>query len=122
MDIIIKIPFPATQNIDRMSDSQPTKIPQSEPKRKVTPLNCLFGATISASFAFALYNLTSAIAHSFATNPIVSQKPIVLRISSLVRSLVIGISSLGTFIFVFVAFGLILLAIQLLIQKKPSEG
>lgn len=91
------------------------------PPKKVTPLNCLTGATISATLAVALYTLTTSIVHNFATHPLISEKVIVLRLSSLVRTLVIGLASLGTFVCAFVALGLILLAIQITFQKEKTE-
>ncbi len=100
-------------------DSPTPSTPQPE-KKKVTPLRCLIGSTISGSLAIALYFLTASIVHSFATKPLTSNKILVLRIGSLVRTLVMGVASLGTFIFAFVAFGLILLAIQLSFQGKSS--
>ncbi|MBR8829738.1 MAG: hypothetical protein N5P05_001310 [Chroococcopsis gigantea SAG 12.99] len=89
-----------------------------EQDKKITPLRCLVGSIMSAILGTALYSLTSAIAVSFATKPIVSDNLIVLKISSAVRTLVLGLASLGTFIFAFVTVGLILLAIQLLLQRK----
>ncbi len=89
-------------------------------KQKVTPIRCRIGSGISGSLAIALYSLTAAIIHSFATKPLTSNKVLVLKIGSLVRTLVMGVASLGTFIFAFVAFGLILLAIQLTFQQKSS--
>jgi hypothetical protein len=50
----------------------------------------------------------------------VAHSSIALRIGSAVRTLVFGLASLGTFIFVFVTIGLILLAIQLLL-KRPQQ-
>jgi hypothetical protein len=67
-----------------------------------------------------LYYLTAAIGHSFYSKPMVAHSPIALRIGSAVRTLVFGLASLGTFIFVFVTIGLILLAIQLLL-KRPQQ-
>ncbi|HAC64920.1 MAG TPA: DUF3082 domain-containing protein [Cyanothece sp. UBA12306] len=102
-----------------MADSPNTSPSNPEPsKQKVTPLRCLIGSTISGSLAIALYSLTLSIVHSFASKPLTSKKVLVLRIGSLVRTLVMGVASLGTFIFAFVAFGLILLAIQLSFAKK----
>jgi enolase len=46
----------------------------------------------------------------------------VIRISSAVRTLVLGVASLATFVFAFVAFGLILLAIQLIVQAIEKAG
>jgi hypothetical protein len=50
----------------------------------------------------------------------VAHSPIALRIGSAVRTLVFGLASLGTFIFVFVTIGLILLAIQLLLKRHQQ--
>ncbi len=98
--------------------------PKLEKKAPVppTPLRCLVGSGISASLAWGLYLLTSAIAVSFASKPMLSDKAIVQRIASAVRTLVLGLASLGTFIFAFVAIGLILLMIQLILQKQPSSN
>ncbi len=91
--------------------------------KKPTPANCLMGATISGALGYALYTLTSSIIQTFANKPLTSFNPLVLRIGSLVRTLVMGVASLGTFVFFFVSFGLLLLAIQLLFQKeKPTES
>jgi hypothetical protein len=99
--------------------------PTTDPKKDVTPLRCLLGSSISAALAWGLYSLTSAIAITFATKPILFQNQIVQRIGSAVRTLVLGVASMATFIFGFVAIGLILLAIQLVIQslvpKKAND-
>jgi hypothetical protein len=94
---------------------------ESSPK-KATPTNCLVGSAISGTLGYALYTLTASIIQSFATKPLTSSNPLVLRIGSLVRTLVMGVASLGTFVFFFVAFGLILLAIQLLLQKEQPSS
>ncbi|MDJ0660051.1 MAG: DUF3082 domain-containing protein [Crocosphaera sp.] len=88
--------------------------------KKPTPANCLMGATISGALGYALYTLTASIIQTFANKPLTSSNPLVLRIGSLVRTLVMGVASLGTFVFFFVTFGLLLLAIQLLLQKEKS--
>ncbi|MGP0129245.1 MAG: DUF3082 domain-containing protein [cyanobacterium endosymbiont of Rhopalodia musculus] len=102
--------------------NSPTPTPEKDrPKDKeVTPLHCLMGSTISGSLAFGLYSLTFSIFQSFAAKPLISHNSLVLRIGSLVRTLVMGMASLGTFIFSFVAFGLILLAIQLFLKRHFS--
>ncbi|WP_267382814.1 DUF3082 domain-containing protein [Cyanobacterium sp. uoEpiScrs1] len=98
----------------------PNRDKDSPTTKKVTPLRCLVGSTISGFLAFGCYSLTFSIIKSFAAKPLISNNPLVLRIGSLVRTLVMGIASLGTFVFSFVAFGLILLAIQLFWQKFSS--
>lgn len=98
--------------------------PKPEKKEPVppTPLRCLVGSGISATLAWGLYLLTSAIAVSFASKPVLSDKAIVQRIASAVRTLVLGLASMGTFIFAFVAIGLILLMVQLILQKQPDRN
>ena len=91
-------------------------------KPPVTPLRCLLGATISGALAWGLYGLTAAIAIRFATKPMVSDNLFVQRIAAAVRTLVLGVASLGTFIFGFVALGLILLATQLLWQQLSAKA
>ncbi|MGK7930380.1 MAG: DUF3082 domain-containing protein [Microcystaceae cyanobacterium] len=88
----------------------------------VTPLKCLTGAIIAASLAIALYALTMSIAQSFAATPLVSDKVIVLKLSSLVRTFVLGLASLGTFVCGFIALGLILLGIQVTFKKDQQES
>lgn len=107
-----------------MTNSDPT--PPLDNRSKVTPQRCLFGAAIAGGLGWGVYSLTKAIAISFAHTPIKSDNLTVMRIASAVRTLVLGVASLATFVFVFVAFGLILLALQLLVQgisqkKSPSE-
>lgn len=104
----------------------PSSPENSDSKVPVTPLRCLIGSSISGALAWAIYLLTTAIAISFATKPVTSDNMMVQRISSAVRTLVLGVASLGTFIFGFVALGLILLALQLLWQRwfpaSPTDG
>ncbi|MGA1623415.1 MAG: DUF3082 domain-containing protein [Synechocystis sp.] len=96
------------------TEPTPTKVPP-------TPLRCFVGSGISGTLAWGLYWLTSSIALTFATKPVLSDKAIVQRIASAVRTLVLGLASLGTFIFAFVAIGLILLGVQLLFQKPATQ-
>jgi hypothetical protein len=86
-------------------------------KEKITPLRCLMGSGIAGGLAIALYSITASIAHTFASKPVTSSNQLVIRISAAVRTLVVGMASLGTFIFAFVALGLMLLAIQVTIQS-----
>lgn len=82
-----------------------------------SPLRCLIGSLIAGGLAYGLYLLTSAIAQSFAAKPISSTNPTVVNIGIAVRTLVVGVSTLATFVCGLVAFGLFALAIQILIQK-----
>lgn len=97
------------------SDSQTTTAPLS-------PLRCFLGAIVAGVIAYALYNMTSSIATTFAAKPIHTNSYIVQRISSAVRTLVVGMSTLGTGIFGFAAFGLLALGLQLTIQRSRGEA
>ncbi|ARV60510.1 hypothetical protein BZZ01_19415 [Nostocales cyanobacterium HT-58-2] len=97
--------------------------PQAETQVQVqpTPLRCLTGAIISGGLAYALYSLMIAIATTFAAKPIHSDNPMVVNLSSAVRTLVVGIIALGTGIFGIVAIGLLALAVQLLVQQLMKK-
>ena len=95
--------------------------PSETEAKKPTPLRCLVGASISGSLGYALYLLTTSIAVSFATKPIQSTNPFVINLSSAVRTLVVGVATLATCLFAITTLGLILLAIQLVIQGFKKE-
>ena len=82
---------------------------------------CFSGSAVASSLAYCCYLLTSSISQSFANKPIHSDNAIAIKISVAVRTLVVGVSSLATFVFTFAAIGLIALGIQLLIQRFKNE-
>lgn len=84
------------------------------------PWRCLLGAIVAGVLAIALYKMTLSIAHSFATKPIHSDNYIVHRISAAVRTLVVGMSALGTGVFGFASLGLLGLGIQVGIQRLKN--
>jgi hypothetical protein len=86
-------------------------------KNNVSPARCFLGSLISGGLSLGLYHLTYSIAANFASRPVTSSNMLVIKISSAVRTLVMGVSALGTFIFGFVAIGLIALALQLIVQN-----
>ncbi|MBG1269700.1 DUF3082 domain-containing protein [Nostoc sp. WHI] len=97
--------------------------PQTDAKVQVraSPLSSLTGAVISGGMGFALYSLMIAIATNFATKPIHSVNPLVIKISSAVRTLVVGVVALGSGIFAIVAIGLLALGVQLLVQQLNKQ-
>ncbi|MEH1899986.1 DUF3082 domain-containing protein [Nostoc sp.] len=97
--------------------------PQTDAKEQMatSPLRCFTGAVISGGMGFAVYSLMIAIATNFATKPIHSINPLVVKISSAVRTLVVGVVALGSGIFAIVAIGLLALGVQLLIQQLTKE-
>ncbi|MHC5615733.1 MAG: DUF3082 domain-containing protein [Nostoc sp.] len=104
-----------------MNDQKLT--PQTDTKIQVSasPLRCFTGAVISGGMGFAVYSLMIAIATNFATKPIHSINPLVVKISSAVRTLVVGVVALGSGIFSIVAIGLLALGVQLLVQQLTKE-
>ena len=92
---------------------------------KVTPMRCFTGALISAPMAYALYLLTVSISQTFAAKPLTSSSMMAIRISIMVRTLVMGMSALGTAIFAFTTLGVAALGIQLLVKSwmgKTENG
>lgn len=92
-----------------------------------TILRCAIGSLIAGGFAAALYALTLSIVKTFANSPIHSDNVTAINIAGAVRTLVMGIVALGAGVFGFASLGLMLLALQLLIQKltkkaDPSSG
>ena len=95
---------------------------QPDSPNSATPLKSLIGSVISAGLAIASYSLWSAIAFNFATKPIHSDNQLTIRIASTVRTLVLGVVTLGTGVLVMITLGLFALAVQLLlVQLKPKN-
>ncbi|MDZ8189914.1 MAG: DUF3082 domain-containing protein [Nostoc sp. ChiSLP02] len=107
-----------------MSDQNLTPKTDPQVQMAVSPLRSIAGAVISGGMAFALYSLMIAIATSFANKPVHSINPLVIKITSAVRTLVVGVVALGSGIFAIVAIGLLALTLQLLVQQftKPKSS
>lgn len=105
-----------------MSDTpQPNSDASLSPTSTLTPQRCLFGAVTAGAIAVVLYFLTSAIATLFATKGVHSDNLLVQRISAAVRTMLIGMSALGTGIFGLSAVGLFGLGIQLFVRRSKPE-
>ncbi|MBF2063043.1 MAG: DUF3082 domain-containing protein [Calothrix sp. C42_A2020_038] len=91
-------------------------------EEKPTPTKCLIGAILASVMAYGSYNLTSAIAITFANKPVHTTNQIIASISSVVRSLVVGVVSLGMWVFGIVAIGLFALGVQLLVQNFKQQS
>jgi len=108
--------------------NDPNITPQVETQAPVpmTLLRCLTGAVISGGMGYGFYLLMIKIATNFASKPIHSDNVLVVRITSAVRTLVVGVVALGSGIFAIVALGLLALGVQLLVQQltksKSSEN
>lgn len=109
-----------------MTNPTPTQNPDGQPSEAAqtlpTPLRCLTGALIAGGMAIALYSLTASIAQTFAAKPIHSDNPAVVNIAGAVRTLVVGMSAMGTGIFGLVALGLVALAVQISVQRITKRS
>ncbi|BAY22475.1 hypothetical protein NIES2100_22380 [Calothrix sp. NIES-2100] len=103
--------------------TDPNSLPQPETSAEVqtSPVRCVSGAIVSGGLGYALYSLMIAIATNFASKPIHSDNQLVIRLTSAVRTLVVGLFALGAGIFGLVAVGLLALAVQLLVQKLKKS-
>ncbi|NEQ66876.1 MAG: DUF3082 domain-containing protein [Symploca sp. SIO2D2] len=108
-----------------MTDLPPTPNQDSQTeentKTSLSSWRCLTGAMISGGLAFAAYSLTSSIAQTYAAKPIASSNPTAINIAIAVRTLVVGVSSLATFVFGIATVGLVALAIQISIQNWKNR-
>ena len=86
-----------------------------------TPLRCILGSGVAGGLAFMIWQLTQSIAISFARTPIVSDNRIVVRMSTAIRTLVVGMSAMGTGIFALACVGLLGLALQTLFTKSSED-
>jgi Protein of unknown function (DUF3082) len=87
-----------------------------------TPLRCLTGALIAGTMSIGLYALTSKIATTFATRPMIQKTTMANNIAAAVRTLVVGSTALGTAVFGIIAISLIALAIQVAFSKPRSSA
>jgi hypothetical protein len=105
-----------TPNDSAVSDAQ-TDAALDKTTETTTPLRCFFASCIAGALAFASYSLFSSIVQTYATKVITSDNPLVINITSAVRTLVMGVMALATGVFAMVAIGLFLLGIQVALQS-----
>lgn len=115
-------PTEAIAPVAQTSDPNLADSAAGDAANQPTPLRCILGAGMAGVLAFGLYRMTHAIAVTFATHPVQSTNLIVQRISAAVRTLVIGMTTLGTGVFGLAAVGLLALAIQILIRRRQASA
>jgi hypothetical protein len=101
--------------------TNPPKASQITPKSNVTPLNCFLGGLVAGAIGFFFYHSAEAIAGVFARTQIHSENFLVIRMSTAIRTLVIGMFALGAGVFGMAAVGLTGLGFQTIFQKTPSS-
>lgn len=104
------------------AENSTTSSPVESQNDAATPLRCFLGALISSAIATLLYFLMVSIHQKFATTPIPSSSVTAVKISIAVRTLVVGMSALGTVTFGIATLGLTGLGIQLLIQRQSVQN
>lgn len=83
-------------------------------ENKITPWRCFSGSAISAGLAFFAYLLTKSVILTYTDMPIKFNNPMAQSIASTVRTLVMGITIMATFLFIMVTIGLLALGIKLI--------
>ena len=91
-------------------------------KKEATPFSCFLASIVSGGIAALVYSLMNSIVATYADKPIVADSVIVLKITTAVRTLVIGITALGAGVFAIVSFGLFLLGIQLTLKYFADKA
>jgi hypothetical protein len=86
-----------------------------------SPLNCAIGSLIAGVMSFALYTMTSNIATTFATKPMIQKTTMAANIAAAVRTLVVGSTALGAGVFGLISIGLLLLGIQVAFSKSDRQ-
>ncbi|WP_427157758.1 DUF3082 domain-containing protein [Aliinostoc sp. HNIBRCY26] len=104
-----------------MTEQNTTPTTDTNTQVTASPLRCLTGSIISGVMGYGSYSLMIAIATTFAQKPVHSDNQLVIKITSAVRTLVVGIVALGSGVFAIVAIGLLALGIQLLFQSFTKE-
>jgi hypothetical protein len=87
-------------------------------QNQITPLRCFTGGLISGGLAVASYLLTKSVILTYADMPIKFNNPMAANIASTVRTLIMGITTLATFVFLMVTIGLWALGIKLIFEIK----
>ncbi len=84
----------------------------SEPHPPLTPGRCLTGAAISGVLGLAVWAFTQAVMQALAAHPLQSHNPLVLRLASVVRTVLVGAGTLAVVVLGVFTVGLVALAIQ----------
>ena len=108
-----------------MKETSDTIVPNSDSpidsgKKEITPLRCLFSSIISASISFCLYLLLNSIVQGFAAKTVTSSNPLVIKLTSAVRTMIMGVTALGMGVTGLIAIGIFLLGIQVMFQKRET--
>ena len=93
----------------------------SSDNEKITPARCFSGSAISGALGFVTYLLSKSIVMTYSTMPLNFNNAMAVRIASTVRTLVMGLTIMATFLFIMVTIGLIALGVKLLLEGDQAE-
>lgn len=93
---------------------------KEENKEKITPMRCFTGGAISGGLAVAAYLLTKSVVLTYGSMPIKFNNPIAVNIATTVRTLIMGVTTMATFVFLMVTIGLMALGVKLIIDNSKA--
>jgi Protein of unknown function (DUF3082) len=99
----------------------PDLTPPSEIVTPPSPPRCIAGSLVAGGMSYVFYNMTSAIALSFANKPVQYHTVATANIAVAVRTLVVGMSALGAGVFGLAALGLFGLGIQTWLGRSKNS-
>jgi len=112
--------IPQLSTIDLSNETSPSQSDKSS-LSPPTVVKCWTGSLMGAVIAYGCYQMTVAIATTYAAKPLLSHSVTTLNIAVAVRTLVVGICALGTGVFGLSALGLFALGIQILWRRASSH-
>lgn len=89
---------------------------------QITPLRCFSGAAISGGLSVGSYFLAKSVILTYVDMPIKFNNPMAANIASTVRTLIMGITTLATFLFLMVTIGLFALGIKLIFTNNEVKS
>ncbi len=106
----------------KLADATPiaAKPTDDQPPSKVTPLRCFLGGLVAGAIAVFFYHSAGVIAGVFARTEIHTDNFLVTRMSTAIRTLVIGMFALGAGVFGMAAVGLTGLGFQTWFKKSSA--
>jgi predicted lipid-binding transport protein (Tim44 family) len=115
-------PAPSTNSPSEATKAPPAANRNAANNNKATPLRCFTGGLVAGAIAIFFYHSAEVIAGIFAQTQIQADNFIVMRMSSAIRTLVIGMFALGAGVFGMAAIGLSGLGIQILLGKDQPQA
>jgi hypothetical protein len=111
--------YPPWSKMTEMLDC-PTMTSETPINSLPSPARCLSGSAIAGVMAFMMYWMANKIAMNFAARPVHGNSTAAINIAVAVRTLLVGMTSLGTAVFSIISLGLIVLAVKIALGRAQS--